>query len=283
MEQFNNKVAVITGGASGIGLAIGRALVAEGARVVVADVDIDMAEKAAEALGNDSLAVACDVSKLEQVEQLADRAWAACGQVNLVFNNAGVIGLSAPLVDTETDNLNWILDVNLKGVWYGSKVFGKRFIEQGTPAHITNTGSEHSVGIPNPNLAAYTAAKHAVLGFSDVLREEMPDYIGVSIICPGVVNTHIGTAVNRRPQQYGGVDKHYEGGDLSVGMSPDKIAQATINGIKAGEFYIVTHPHVREYADIRHREISRAFDRQAPYFEGSEKYNPREIMKEKGL
>lgn len=283
MDNFENKVAVITGGASGIGLALAQALIKRGGKAIIVDINVDALNKSAVELGPEATVFSCNVADLESVKELADKAWAVHGQVDLVFNNAGVIGKSAPIVNTDSNDFKWVMDVNVGGVWNGCHVFGKRFIEQGSPAHIINTGSENSVGVPNPNIAPYTASKHAVLAISDVLREELPDFIGVSILCPGVANTGIGTAVNRRPQEYGGVTDVYQGGDLSSGMSPDDIAEHTLDAVLRGDFYIVTHPHVREFANIRHQEISEAFDQQAPYYEGSEQYNPRILMKQKGL
>jgi NAD(P)-dependent dehydrogenase (short-subunit alcohol dehydrogenase family) len=283
MKHFRDKVAVITGGASGIGLAIARALIKRGSKVIIADINTEDLDSAALELGSNATVFTCNVADLSSVKTLAENCWIVHGHVDLVFNNAGVISKSAAVVDTDFNDFKWVMDVNVGGVWNGCHVFGKRLIEQGSIAHIINTGSENSIGIPNPNIAPYTASKHAVLAISDVLREELPDFIGVSIICPGVANTGIGTAINRRPEEYGGVEDIYQGGDLSSGINPEEIAEHTLDAILRGDFYIVTHPHVREFADVRHQEITVAFDEQAPYYQGSEQYNPREIMKKKGL
>ena len=283
MNDFESKVAVITGGASGIGLALARALIKRGGKVIIVDINIDKLEKAATDLGPNAIAISCNVANLDSVKELSEKAWTIYDQIDLLFNNAGVIGKSASIVNTDSRDFKWVMDVNVGGVWNGCHVFGKRFIEQGSPAHIINTGSENSIGIPNPNIAPYTASKHAILAISDVLREELPDFIGVSILCPGVINTSLGTAVNHRPTEYGGVSEIYEGGDLSSGMNPNDIAEHTLDAILRSDFYIFTHPHVREFADIRHKEISKTFDHQAPYYEGSENYNPRVLMKQKGL
>ena len=100
----------------------------------------------------------------------------------------------ASVLDTDEREARWVLEVNLMGVWYGCATFGKRFVDQGTPAHILNTGSENSVGIPHTHAAFYTASKHGVLALSDVLRRELPDFVGVSVLCPAMVETDLATA-----------------------------------------------------------------------------------------
>ena len=97
-----------------------------------------------------------------------------------------------------------VLEVNLIGVWHGCAVFGRRFVDQGTPAHIVNTGSEHSLGVPHLRAGAYTASKHAVLGLSDVLRRELPDHVKVSVLCPGIVPSRLAEAARNRPERFGG-------------------------------------------------------------------------------
>src|SRR5262249_26566690 len=165
------KVAVITGGASGIGRGIGRALAARGADVVVADVDAARASEVARELeraGVRSIAVSCDVTERASVEALPERAWSAFGRLAVPCNNAGV-GTLRPLIETPVGDAEWIFAVNVWGVIHGCQVFVPRFLAAGRPAHVLNTGSEHSVGIPFPGMGIYTASKHAVLAVSDVL------------------------------------------------------------------------------------------------------------------
>ena len=193
MERFEDTVAVVTGGGSGIGRGIALALARAGSTVVVADIDPARVVAVATELQSigvgptrpEAMGVACDVTDRAAVEQLADVAWDRYGHVDLVANNAGVFPHFSSILDLEEDDARWVLDVNLMGVWYGCGVFGKRFVEQGTPAHILNTGSENSVGVPHTHAAIYTASKHAVLGLSDVLRRELPDFVGVSVLCRG--------------------------------------------------------------------------------------------------
>jgi NAD(P)-dependent dehydrogenase (short-subunit alcohol dehydrogenase family) len=259
------KVAVVTGGASGIGRGIARALAADGAHVVVADVEAARAESVAEELrgrGARALGVACDVTLRASVEALAERAWREFGRVDLLVNNAGV-GAAAPLVETPIADAEWIFAVNVFGVLHGCQVFVPRMRAQGGPAHILNTGSEHSLGLPFSGLGIYTASKHAVLALSDVLRHELAaDGIGVSILCPAKVKTEVWNAGRNRPERFGGkLEAPPFLADLFAdGLDADYVGRLAVDGVKRGDFFVLTHPEVRAIADARAREVSAAFD-----------------------
>jgi len=284
MKDIAGKVAFVTGGASGIGRGIAAALAEKGAHVVVADVEGDKAELAAReiaATGVRSLPVRCDVTRRESVEAAAERAWSELGRVDLLFNNAGV-SRGGALLDSTTQDLDWLFAVNFNGVYHGCTVFGRRFVRQGTPAHIVNTGSEHSLGMPHVFAGLYTATKHAVLGLSDVLRRELPDFIGVSVLCPGVVRTEIWNSARNRPAELGGAA---EGAKevraiLERGVDPLEIGRRAVEGVERGDFLIVTHPHSLGYAEARWREVSDAFERQAPFKPGDERYDVTAIATE---
>jgi NAD(P)-dependent dehydrogenase (short-subunit alcohol dehydrogenase family) len=285
MKDLKGKVSVVTGGASGIGLGIARALARAGTHVLIADIQKDKAAQAAAEvakLGVRTSAFACDVSNRSAVEKLADQAWSEFGHVDLIFNNAGVMSEIGPLIDASEENFRWLLEVNVLGVWLGCAVFGKRFQEQGTPAHIINTGSEHSLYPSHPFGGFYTATKHAILALSDVLRLELPDFIQVSILCPGLVSTELARSGGLRPERFGGpapLDPAMAGEDVTqLGMSADDIGERAIEGVRRGDFYIVTHPHNRPYIEDRYREILTAFEIQAPHYEGDEVYDVRKIM-----
>lgn len=284
MRDFVDRVAVVTGGASGIGLGIARALAAEGAHIVVADIEPEPAHEASQALcalGIRSIADVCDVTDRGSVEALADRAWSEFGHVDIVVNNAGVFPPSGPLIETLEQDARWVLDVNLMGVWHGCAVFAPRFIEQGTPAHIVNTGSENSLGLPHTNAGIYTASKHAVLGLSDVLRNELPDFVGVSLLCPGIVASQLGASARNRPERYGGPipSTARRTTPSGVGLQPDEVGRRVVEGVRKGEFYIVTHPPVREIVEERCREILGAFERQAPRFDGDDVLDTRAVIR----
>jgi len=277
MQDLKDKVAVVTGGASGIGKSIGLALAEKGTHVVVADIEQARAEETAQEIaqgGVQTLAVQCDVSDLSLVEKLAERAWSHFGHVDLLFNNAGVVG-GGSLLDATASELHWLFNVNVFGVWYGCKVFGRRFRNQGTPAHIINTGSEHSLGVPHVQAGFYTATKHAVLALSDVLRREVSDNISVSILCPGIVKTDLWNATRNRPEAFGGPEDGSPQAQLlmAAGMDVREIGRLAVAGVERGDFYIVTHSHVRKSVEERSAEILAAFDGQAPYNEGDDKYD----------
>ena len=257
--EIEGKNAVVTGAASGIGLAIAKALLEKGAGVMLADIDEAGVVKAAQALGEHAHAAYVDVASLASVEALADKAWAEFGHVDMIFNNAGITsGRRSTLWKASPEEIARVLDVNLKGVWHGIAVFVKRFVEQGTPAAVCNTGSEHSLGFAHPLAGIYTATKHGVLALSDVLRYEAPDFIEVSVFCPGAVNTNITP------------------GDF--GMEADGVGRHVVESVARGDFIIVTHPHVVKLAEKRWQEISAAFAAQAPYTPESEKYNVLTLM-----
>jgi NAD(P)-dependent dehydrogenase (short-subunit alcohol dehydrogenase family) len=270
MDDLNGKVAVVTGAASGIGRGIAGALVEAGARVVIADIELEKAEAAAAALPGDSaVGVRCDVTDRADVERLADESWTRFGRVDIMVNNAGVFPPMAKVLDIAESDARWVLEVNLMGVWFGCVAFGRRFVEQGTPAHIVNVGSENSVGVPHTMAAFYTASKHAVLGLSDVFRRELPQHVGVSVVCPGMVATALSDSARNRPERFGGaVSSGRPPG--SMGMDPAEVGRRTVDGIRRGDFYIVTHPPVIELVDERATELTAAFAAQAPRFDGDE-------------
>jgi NAD(P)-dependent dehydrogenase (short-subunit alcohol dehydrogenase family) len=184
-----------------------------------------------------------------------------------------------PAVDIEERDARWVLEINVLGVWHGCSVFGRRLIEQGTPAHIVNTGSENSLGVPHTGAALYTASKHAILGLSDVLRRELPDFIGVSVLCPGMVATELSKSGLKRPDRFGGPFERGARTGVQPGLDPDEVGRRTVEGIKRGDFYIVTHPPVVELAEERWKEISAAFAEQAPRFDGDEVLDTRVFLR----
>jgi NAD(P)-dependent dehydrogenase (short-subunit alcohol dehydrogenase family) len=171
--------------------------------------------------------------------------------------------------------------LNVLGVLNGCVVFGRRFLEQGTPAHIVNTGSENSLGMAHTHAAMYTASKHAVLGLSDVLRHELPEFVGVSILCPGIVPSNLQSALRNRPDRFGGaIEVERRASTPSgIGLLPDEIGERVVRGIRQSDFYIVTHPPVREIVEERADEILAAFDAQAPRFAGDERLDTRALLR----
>ena len=279
MDELQGKVAVLTGAASGIGRGIAEALVGEGCHVVVADIDEVAARELAEQLTTSEVRVlgrGLDVTDREAVEALADHAWAEFGHVELCVNNAGVFPPMSRVISIDERDARWVLEVNLMGAWFGISAFGRRFVEQGTPAHILNTGSENSLGVAHTGAGFYTASKHALLGLSDVLRYELPDFIGVSVLCPGMVKTNLPSSATHRQERFGGAGE--PGPSSGLGLEPDDVGRQAVAGIKRGDFYIVTHPPVRQLVEERANELLAAFDAQAPRYEGDEAIDTRAIV-----
>jgi NAD(P)-dependent dehydrogenase (short-subunit alcohol dehydrogenase family) len=196
MKGFADSVAVITGGASGIGLALAEAAVTRGAQVVIADIREDALAAAHTRLtldGAEVLAVKTDVSRYEEVEALAEAAVRRFGKVNLMFNNAGVFA-SGVTWETSVEEYDWVIGVNLKSVINGIKAFVPRMIAQGDPCHVINTSSGAGITV-NPGFASYSMTKHAVVALSEALYLDLAAQgapnIGVTIVMPGVVQSKI--------------------------------------------------------------------------------------------
>ena len=265
MHEFDlsHRHVVITGGASGIGYAIAMNLGKRGCKVLIAEHDENRLCAAAETLkgaGIDAYTQVCDVTQLEQVETLADYAWQIFGSVDMVFNNAGITCPKLPMVDSDMADVRAVFEVNFFGVWHGCRVFGKRFVEQGTPAGIYNTGSENSLFNAVPENAAYLATKHAVLGMTDNLREQMPDYVNVGLIIPGFVKSGLTQRV------------------AHLAMDTDEFAETVLRQIADGKFYIVSHAYNMAHIEQRYAEIRDAYATYAPRYEGDEAYDVRHIL-----
>ena len=261
MDNFKDKVVVIPGGATGIGFGFAKAFGAEGAKIVLAGRREDRLKEAAgelEKLGVEATYKTCDVVKVEDLEALADFAWGWKGHVDVIINNAGILTPSSPLVDEPLDHLHQIFNVNFFGVVYGSQIFGKRFIEQGTPAAIYNVGSENSLFHGTPLNGTYVATKHAVFAITHSLYEELPEFIDVSLICPGFVVSEIAPEEN-----------------MQHGMPTDEYIAIAMEQIKAGEFFVVSHAYNMARINERYELISRAYEKYAPRYEGDQQYDVR--------
>jgi len=272
MRELAGKIAVVTGGGSGIGAALARAFAAEGMDVVVADIEVGAAEKVAAELrdgGRNALALQCDVSKRESVEALAERTFAELGACHLLCNNAGVLMMGALETRTPRD-WEWVLGVNLWGVIHGVLAFVPRMLAQPGEKHIVNTGSTAGL-LSAPGVGIYGTAKFGVVGLSEHLRHDLARYaIGVSVLCPGGVKTNILHSERNRPAALGKSKISREDVELVLGGSvvhPDEmqpaeaIAAAVLEGVRANDAFIVTHAHYRGAVEARHADLMRAFDK----------------------
>jgi len=246
VDSFKDKVAVVTGGGSGIGRALSLALAREGARVVVADIDEPaMRGVVDEARGHgvEALAVRTDVTELNQMQALADRAWQTFGAVHVLCNNAGVAAWGA-LQNATHHDWQWVLSVNLWGVIHGVETFVPRMIAGGQRGHIVNTASMAGL-IASQGLGVYNTSKYAVVGLSETLAKDLRSHgIGVSVLCPMGVETRIRESERSRP-----AGLRNESGSAAepavelIGRSlrPDAVADMVLDAVRRGELYVITH------------------------------------------
>lgn len=264
MDNFKDKTVVITGGATGIGFGLAKAFGADGAKIVIAEPRENRLKDAVDALGKlgvEARYKICDVSDPASVHGLADFAWDQFGRVDVLINNAGVSSPRQSLVDLPLEQLHKVFDVNVFGVWHGCAEFGRRMIEQGTPAAIYNLASENALFCAIPRGAAYIASKHAVLGMTEAFREDMPDFIEVGAIFPGFVRSEM-----------------TRGEVAHMAMDTDQFVETVMKQIRAGEHFIVSHAFNMERVEARHQEIAKAFRTYAPRYDGDEEYDVRTII-----
>lgn len=275
--QLTNSRAVVTGAASGIGRAIAQDLAARGARVIISDVNQAGLAETLATLGEGCDSFVCDVSDHAQVEALAAHAAATMGGCDLLFANAGVIvaGGYTRLTPAEVD---WILGVNVRGVWSTTAVFARMMQGQPEGGRICFTGSEHSLGFQHAGAAIYTASKHAVLGLAEILRAEAPENLSISIFCPGLVGTALGGG--ERPEGLPAVQRNAE---MSAriqarGMPVAEAARDAVDGTLRGDFYIVTHSHTIQAAEKRLAEMQAAYAAQAPWDRNQDRYEVNSVI-----
>lgn len=262
MQELAGKTAVVTGGASGIGLATARLLRAEGMNLVIADIEAGPAAAAAAEL--DGLAVVCDVGDRASVEALADRAFDRYGAVHLVFNNAGV-AVGGPIVEMGHDDWEWLMRVNLWGPIHGVEAFLPRMVAQRQGGHVLFTASFAGL-VPNVGLGVYCVTKYGVVALAEVLRKEMaPEGIGVSVLCPMRVETNIATSERNRPDHLGGAggspgvaDQSEENPDLAGRVLPvEEVALQVLDAIRSNRLYILPHAESLPFVENRFARIAR--------------------------
>lgn len=260
MKDFKDKVAVITGAASGIGYSLAERCAREGMKVVLADVEesaLAKAEKDIKALGAKTLAVKTDVSKADDVKALAQKTLDTFGAVHLLCNNAGVSTSSTAWESTLAD-WEWVLGVNLWGVIYGVHFFVPIMLKQNAECHIVNTASAAGLLTSIYN-SPYAVTKHGVVALSETLYRELEQgghKIGVSVLCPGFIKTNILESERNRPTELQNApgEESMDMSDPKVqemiqsykeifekGMTPPQVADIVFNAIKEKKFYILTN------------------------------------------
>jgi NAD(P)-dependent dehydrogenase (short-subunit alcohol dehydrogenase family) len=270
MTEFSGKVAVVTGSANGIGLALARRFAQEQMRVVLADIEaepLEAAETEIRAMGATALAVRTDVSRSEDVDRLAARVLDTFGSVHIICNNAGVGAAGGFIWEYSPEDWQWLLGVNLWGVIHGIRAFFPILLKQGEEAHVVNTASIAGI-LSGPFSGAYKASKHAVVAISEVLNAELAAInapIRVSVLCPGGVNTRIMDAARNRPAEL--TKAHTELSPaaqgymdalrtmVETGMSPDDVANRVVAAIRRNDFYILPHAEFNEHIKERMNRI----------------------------
>jgi NAD(P)-dependent dehydrogenase (short-subunit alcohol dehydrogenase family) len=266
MQEFRNKVAVITGGASGIGLALARRFADEGVKLVLGDIEqgpLDEAVKALEASGASATSLVIDVRKESDIEALRDHALNTFGKVHLVVNNAGVAPPPGAIWELSLADWQWLMDVNFYGVLHGCRVFAPLLLDQGEEAHIVNTASLAG-WITNAYSAPYYASKFAVVALSEAMFYEMQltgKPIGVSVLCPGFVQTRIHESYRVRPADVGPMQPlkgelqnslaAAMGDMVNQGMPAAEFADQVFAAIRDNQFYVLTHRDLDEMVRFR--------------------------------
>jgi NAD(P)-dependent dehydrogenase (short-subunit alcohol dehydrogenase family) len=268
VTAYAGRVAVVTGGGSGIGRALALRLAREGARVVVADVDeADATETVRQvaAGGAEGLAVRTDVADRRQVEALADRVFERYGATHLLCNNAGVV-VHGGLESATWEDWQWVVGVNLWGVIHDLLAFLPRMIAGGQGGHIINTASMAGL-IASRGLGVYNTTKYAVVGLSETLAKDLrPHGIGVTVVCPMGVATRIRQAERNRPADLRNAPGHPEGGEMTLigdTLEADEVAAQTLDAVRRGSLYVITHDEALEPLRRRFHRLEDAI-RQRP-------------------
>lgn len=270
MDELSGKVAVVTGGASGIGLALATAFAAEGMRIVLADVERDRLDEAAAGLvatGAEVLAVRCDVSDAASVDALRDRCVEAFGTAHVVCNNAGVGGGGLSW-EIPLETWRWLVGVNLMGVVHGLRSFVPLLLAQGE-GHVVNTASAAGLTAA-PFLSPYSATKHAVVSLTEALSMELDMSSGgavkASVLCPMWVRTRIADSGRNAPEEVTAAAGQSLGGEqvssmiaglVAGGLDPAVVAGEVVTAVREGRFWVLPHPEVAGYAVERAARIGR--------------------------
>ena len=269
MREFKDRTAVITGAASGIGLALAQRAAREGMRLVLADIDEAKLAEAAKALPVAAEALwtrRVDVSREEDIAALADEAFGRFGGVHLLCNNAGV-GLTRLAWELTTADWEWILGVNLWSVVHAIRHFVPRMLAQDGESHVVNTASVAGL-LSTPAMAAYNVSKHGVVTLSETLYTELRAQqarIGVSVLCPAWVPTAIHTSERNRPQRFGeaappsaasaAYQERMGQAVKSRRLTADDMANAVFDAVAADRFYVIPHARIKQAVRLRMEDI----------------------------
>lgn len=264
--DLEGKVAVVTGGASGIGKGIAEALKNQGVELVIADIEDGALQRTAKELG--ATGIQTDVSSADSVGALATEVVERFGTAHVLVNNAG-IGPMGRIADLTLDDWKWMVGVNLWGVIHGIHSFLPILKSNEEGGHIVNTSSMAGL-VGMPGLGSYTLTKYGVLGLTEVLAKELEEdgsKVGATVLCPGTIHTNIGTSSRNRPDGNDGglhdVDISQEGSEVDMSgvrwMIPIEVGTIVVDCIKSGELYALTHPDWWDMVEPRFVAIASAF------------------------
>jgi NAD(P)-dependent dehydrogenase (short-subunit alcohol dehydrogenase family) len=265
ISDFTGKVAVITGGASGIGMAVAQALGQAGAKLVLADIEEPVLEEAVRQLdksGVEVIGVRTDVGDRTSVQALADRAWARFGGVDILMNNAGVATFG-PTQKMAHADWAWSIQVNLWGPIHGVEAFVPRMVEQGRGGHVVFTASFAGL-VPNRDLGPYNVTKAGVVALAESLRKDLRGTgIGASVLCPMRVASNIDHSYRNRPQGLGRSVNTYSDEELAAlqgrTLEAAPVAELVLDAIRRNQLYIHTHTEAEPLFRARSERISAAF------------------------
>lgn len=279
MQDLAGKVAFITGGASGLGLAMARSFTGAGMKVVIADIEDDALDAAAQEFSDanvEVLTMKVDVTNRDAMAKAAEETIAAFDKVHVLCNNAGV-ALNGNIADMGYKDWDWVMKVNLDGVVNGMVAFLPHMKDHGEGGHVVNTASmAGQVGMGS--MSVYNTTKFAVVGMSEAAKHDLePFNIGVSVLCPGFVATQIYTSERNRPAALGGISASSfnlaaDAIDdperaarinqvMNAAMDPQIIGDMVLHAVQTNELYIMSHPEFKEAVASRGQQISDAFDR----------------------
>lgn len=285
MRDLAGRTAFITGGASGLGLAMAHSFCAAGMKVAIADIEQEALQKAEAELrpsNAEVLALQLDVTDRAAMAAAADRTEQAFGKVHVVCNNAGV-AVAGTVDRMSYADWDWVMGVNLQGVVNGVQTFVERIRSHGEGGHFVNTASVAGL-LPFPGLSVYNTTKYAVLGLSEAMRTDLAAQgIGVSVLCPGVVNTNIFDSGRNRPAALqsgaseGSIELAAQLPDdeqsariqelLANALEPSLIGDMVLHAVQENEPYILSHPEFAGMVEARHQDMLGAFERWRSYRE----------------
>lgn len=268
-DHLRGRVAVVTGGASGMGKGIAKSLIAEGMTVFLADIEQEALDRTAAEIG--AVGIRADVSDFESVRALAARVCAEAGTVHVLCNNAGV-GSLGRIADLSIDDWRWMIGVNLWGVIHGIQAFLPRLRANPDGGYIINTASVGGL-VTMPGMGPYAVSKYGVVALSETLAQELAEEgfrVGVTVLCPGPTRTNIKSSSRNRPPELGGrggladVDlERTEFGAAQRWIDPDDVGRIVVSAMRRGELYAFTHPEQLSVVEARFNAILEAGRRQS--------------------